>query len=300
MPDTSSRTARAYLLLAVMPLFFASNLVIGRAAVGSVDPFTLAFFRWGLASALLLPFAWAGLREHAEALRARGPAILWLAFLGMWVCGAIVYVSLQHTTATNATLIYATSPIFVIAMQMLRGRAASPGELIGVALAVVGILVIVLRGDPAALLALSFNIGDIGILVCAYAWAVYSVVLKRDTFKGFPTLTLFTVVACVGAAMLFPFMVAESLWHQRFPLEGRQWLAMVGLAIVPSILAFSSYQYGVKVLGPALTSISLYLLPVYGVVLATLTLGETLAAHHLVGMALVIGGVVLATRPRGA
>lgn len=294
----TSETTRAYLVLAVMPLFFSSNLVLGRAAVEAVDPFTLAFFRWGVAAAILVVVASAALRTHLAALLAQWRALLVLGFLGMWICGAIVYLALKVTTATNATLIYTTSPIFVLLIEAARGRAIGKREMAGIVAAIAGIGVIIFKADVSALLAFRFNLGDIGILVCAFAWAVYSVVLKREGLRDLPTLPVFTAIAIVGAALLMPFMAVEALMLARFPMTLSAWVSILALAIVPSILAFGTYQYGVKVVGPSITAIFMYLLPVYGVAMAVLFLGEALAPFHLLGMSLVVAGVVLATAPK--
>jgi len=293
-----SETVGAYLLLAVMPIFFSSNLVLGRAAVETVAPFTLAFFRWFVACLILAPFVAGAVRALLTDLTARHRLLLVQGFLGMWICGAIVYLALAHTTATNATLIYAASPIFILVIEFARGRRPRLLELAGILAAVLGIATIVLRGDPAALTALTFNPGDLGILFCAFAWAVYSVVLRASAFKGLPTLPLFWAIMAAGSLILAPFMVAESVALGRFPSSGVEWLSILGLAIFPSLVAFSLYQYGVKVVGPSVTGVFLYFLPVWGVAMAVLFLGEEVRAHHLVGMALVTLGVALATLPR--
>jgi drug/metabolite transporter (DMT)-like permease len=297
--NLASERTRAAVLLFLMPLFFSSNIVIGRAVVGEVPPFTLAFFRWALAAAIVIPIAWSGIVAARAVWRAVSPKLFLLGFLGMWICGAVVYLSLQVTTATNATLIYTTSPVFVILIEaVFRGRKIGVPEAVGIPLAVAGVAVIVTRGDPSALLALSFNLGDLGILICALAWAVYSVVLKDGALKGLPTMPLFAMIAASGALVLFPFMMVETAIVGGMPTSAKAWIAILALATVSSVLAFSSYQYGVKVFGPTITSIMLYVMPIYGVGLAILFLGEALRGYHLAGMALVLLGVVLATFPR--
>src|SRR5215207_1401062 len=81
----NSSRLRAFAILAIMPLLFASNLTIGRAAIETVPPWTLAFMRWLLTSLVLLPIAWSDLRQHAGAIRAQAPQFLLLGFLGMWI-----------------------------------------------------------------------------------------------------------------------------------------------------------------------------------------------------------------------
>ena len=102
------------LLMAVMPLLFSSNLVLGRAVVGEVEPWTLAFFRWAIAFLLILPVTAAGIRRHGSELLAEWRRVALLGFLGMWICGALIYLALRYTSATNATLIYTTSSVMIL------------------------------------------------------------------------------------------------------------------------------------------------------------------------------------------
>lgn len=295
-----SEQSRAYIILVFMPLFFSSNLVIGRAALDLVEPWTLSFWRWGIASAILVPFAWSGLRQHREALVAQWKLIALLGFLGMVICGGFVYMALRETTATNGTLIYTTSPVFVLILEvMFRGQRATLRQVGGILLAFLGVAVIVLRGDLDRLLGFEFNLGDLGILLAALSWAAYSVILKRPSLQVFPTRTLFAVIASTGAVMLLPIMVWESIAVTTVPARTDAWMSIAGLAIFSSLLPFLSYQYGVKVVGPSITSVFLYLLPVYGVAMAVIFLGEEFHAYHAAGFVLVMAGVVLATAQFG-
>jgi drug/metabolite transporter (DMT)-like permease len=298
MDRDASATLRAYAILVFMPLFFSSNLVIGRAAVAEVEPWTLAFWRWLLAFLILLPAAWPGLKEHRDVLRREWRSIALLGFLGMWLCGGVVYLSLRHTTATNGILIYTSSPVFILLMEIVfRGQNTSLRQVVGIALAFLGVAAILLRGDIARLLALEFNPGDIGMAVAAISWAVYSVVLKRAALTELPTVVLFAAIALGGWILLTPMVAWDMIALGHFPQTAHAWASIVGLAVVPSVLAYSSYQYGVKMVGPTVTGIFLYLLPAYGVVMAVLLLNEAFELFHAAGLVLVSCGVVLATAP---
>jgi drug/metabolite transporter (DMT)-like permease len=288
--------ARVYLILAAMPLFFVSNLVLGRTAVETVPPWTLATLRWLLVCAIMAPFVMPLLRRHWKAIRAEAGAIALLGFLGMWVCGGFVYLSLRHTTATNATLIYTASPVIVVLIAAMMARRTLPiGEALGVALGVLGVFTVVLKGEPETLLHLRFNIGDVGIVLAAIAWSIYSLVLKRKKLERIPTAALFFMIALAGGLMLVPCMATELALGAPFPVTGRAWASIAGIVVFASLLSFSSYQYGIKTAGPTVTSVFMYLLPIYGVTLAAIFLGEDLHAYHAAGLVLVLAGIVLAS-----
>lgn len=286
----------SYAVLAVMPLFFVSNLIIGRPAVETVPPWTLATLRWGLACLILAPFALPPAHAHVRALIATRGRILLLGFLGMWICGGGVYLALLYTTATHGTLIYTASPAIVVLIQALIARRPMPfTQTAGVLFAIGGVFVIVLEGNPLAILEHQFNIGDLMFVAAAIAWAFYSLLLKDTTLQTIPTLTLFFMIALAGTAMLIPCMLLELALSGGFPVTVRAWTSIAGIVIFASVLSFSTYQYGIKTVGPAITSIFLYLLPCYGIVLAALFLGERIYAYHGVGLLLVLGGIALAT-----
>ncbi len=201
--------------------------------------------------------------------------------------------ALSLTTATNGTLIYTTSPILVLVIERLVfGKPLPAARLLGVVLAMAGVAVIVLKGDLTALARLDFNLGDIGIAAAALAWAGYSLVLRNETLARVPTLPLFAVIAMVGVLTLLPFSAVELATVGGWPMRPGLWAAVGGLALFSAVGAFSLYQYGVKVVGPAVTSCFLYLLPVYGVGMSVAFLGEAFGIHHLVGMALVLVGLL--------
>ena len=290
------RRLHIYLLLAAMPLFYASNQVIGRYVVLSAPPVGLAFWRWAIAFALLLPFCRRGLRVCAPALRAEWRSLLLLGFLGMVVCGAVVYEGLRYTTATNGTLIFSAAPVAIVILDWLwRGRRMSVVEGIGVAAALVGVTTIICRGDPDVLFGFRFNSGDLGMVAGALAWSVYSLVLKRPALQALPTLPLFAAIAGTGALLLAPGALLEGLFVGGPPARGDVWLGILGLAVVPSLLAFLSFQIGVKAVGPSLTGLFAYLMPIYGVLMAVIFLGESFEPYHAAGMGLTVSGVVLAT-----
>ena len=291
----------AYMLLAASPVFFSSNLIIGSIAVRTIEPFTLTFFRWGLAFLIILPMAWRAMVIHRETLAAQWKLISLNAFLAMGLCGTGVYWALKNTSATNGTLIYTASPVIIILMEWLfRGRSISLREIVGIAIAICGIMFIIFKGSIDAMLAVEFNNGDMLFVVAAMSWAIYSVLSKSEVLRPVPTVGMFAIVALIGALLQVPFMLWEMTTSGSFPTSEGQWASLLGLAFVSSVLAFLSYQYGIRILGPATAGIFMYLLPPVGVLLAVLFLGERFEPFHMVGLVLVMTGVILATFPRAA
>ncbi len=301
----ASETARTrttplvYAVLLAMPLFYSSNMVIGRAAVAETAPWTLGFFRWAIAFAILAVIGRRDIRAAWGTIRGAWRLFVLLGFLGMVLCGGMLYWALEYTTATNATLIYTTSPIVIVLLERLFGdERLSPWRWLGIGLAFLGVVIIVVQADLGRLLALRLNPGDAVVLLAAISWAGYSVLLKRPTLRAMPVAASFAAIAGAGTLLLLPFMLAE-IWitGSGLPSSASAWTSIVALAIIPSVLAFSAYQFGVERVGATRTGVFLYLLPPYGVVLAVVFLGEGFEPYHALGFVCIMAGVLTVTAP---
>src|SRR5437763_15665317 len=150
-----------YLLLSLTSVFWAGNIVLARYVAGHVRPVTLSCVRWIGAFAMLLPFAWPHLKRDWPALRARLPLMLVLSATGFAFNNALSYWALQYTEALNALLIQSSAPLFVALWTLtLFGTRLTPAQLAGIALSLLGVLIIILRGDFTALASIQFNKGD--------------------------------------------------------------------------------------------------------------------------------------------
>ena len=288
----------SYSTLLLAPLFFASNLLFGKSVIPNIEPWTLAFIRWSLVSLLLFPFVFGALRTHWLMVRQITLLSTIMGFLAMWICGAIVYYALSLTTATNATLIYLSSPAFIIFIEAaVNGRRIKAREGIGIILATLGVVVILLRGDLTTLYALNLNGGDLAMVCAAIAWAVYSVAFKNKVFTQLPNSLLLFMFCGLASLCLLPFALVETLLISPIPTSLDVWSTIAGLVIFSSLAAFLAYQHSLRVAGPALSGIFMYLLPAYGVGLAVLLLGESFEKFHLLGILTILGGVILATFP---
>ena len=285
-----------WLIFSLVPIFFSSNMIFGRGIIGDVAPYTTAFLRWAGSTAIMLPFIYADRRASARFVLNHFWLWLLLGGLGMGICGGLVYWSLTYTSAANGTLIYTTSPLFIILFQwMFGGHHIGGRELAGMIVAFAGVISIVLRGDPSALLHLSFNVGDFGILVAAISFAIYSILLKNSALRELSPLALFGIIALSGALVLLPPSILEFIDGGPLPDSASDWWTIAGMVVFASLAAFFCFQHAVRVFGPSTAGITLYLMPPVSIVMAVIFLGETFEPYHVLGIVLVLGGVVLAS-----
>ena len=287
-----------WMIFLLVPFFFSSNHVFGRGVIGDIAPFITAFIRWAGSTLIMLPVLYAQRRVCIAFVRDNTLLWLVLGFLGMGICGGFVYWSLTETTASNATLIYTTSTLFIILFQWLfQGRGITLREGVGMAIAFIGVVAIVLKGDPQALLHFHFNFGDFGILGAAIAFAIYSLLLRRKAVAVMPPIALFGLIAFSGSIILAPPAAYELMTGGAVPDSGMDWLKIGGIILFASLAAFYCFQHAVRVFGPATAGVTLYMMPPVSIVMAVAFLGERFEAYHLAGILLVTGGVILATAP---
>jgi len=120
-PLIHSRLKILFILNAI-PLFFSSNIILGRALNTAVEPATLAFYRWSIAVVILLWFSSRQLWHYRAKLFQVLDLLFLLGFLGMFVSGAVFYAGLQQTSAIKGALIYMASPAIILILEvMFRG-----------------------------------------------------------------------------------------------------------------------------------------------------------------------------------
>lgn len=291
------RAARwAPVLLWVVPALWSSNYVIARAAEGVIAPHLLASGRWLLAGLILLPFVGRGLLAQRAVWRSEWKQLLALGALGMWICGAWVYLGGQTTTSTNIALIYAATPvaIAVLSARLLHERL-SVAQKLGGTLALLGLLFVIAKGQPQNLLAVRFTVGDGWIVACAVSWTAYSVLLKYWPSRLTPGQRLVAIIVG-GLVLLLPFTALEAWLAPGPPLGAQAWMLVVVAALLPGALSYAAHAYIQRELGASRTSLMLYLAPVYGALLAWMLLGEVPQVYHLAGAALILPSIWLATR----
>ncbi|MBM3547437.1 MAG: DMT family transporter [Alphaproteobacteria bacterium] len=281
----------AYLLLLTAPAMFAGNQVTARALEGSIPANALAFWRWAIAALIMVLLTWRDLWDGRKALAEEWPVLAILGFLGVVVCGPPVYLAGATTSATNIALIYAMSPILIVLASTVGFRERmTVKRALGIALAVVGVLVVVFKGDPGVLTRLAFVPGDLWVAFAVLGWSIYVLILQhRPSRLG--AAPRFTAICGLGVLALLPFYVWEAATGPTIAFDTRSIGAVLFLALVPAVGAYQAYGHAQRVLGPGPTSLSMYLGPIYVAVIAYLTIGEPIRAYHWLGGALILTGL---------
>lgn len=283
-------------ILMLLPgLFWAGNAIVARSIAGNIPPIGLAFWRWTAAALLIAPLAWPHLRRDLPLMARRWPIILLLTALGIAIFNTFLYMGAHTTTAVNIVMLQTGIPILVvIATFLIFGETLTGRQAAGIAISLAGTLTLISHGDPAVLLHLDFKPGDLWMLAAVVSYAVYTALLRlRPPVHG---LSFAFASFAIGAALLLPFYIGETLWVRPMPATVEAVLAVGYVAIFASILAYLAFNRTVELLGANTAGLVAHLVPVFGIILAVLLLGEQIHAYNLVGIALIASGLWLATR----
>ncbi len=297
--QTSSRRRLAHALLFIAPAMWAANYLVARLAPGIIEPHQLALMRWSIALLLMLPFAWSELRQKSVQWRQEWRGLLVLGALGMWVCGAFVYIGGHTTSAVNIGLLYSLAPVLIAVISarlfddQLRGW-----QVVGVVLSLLGMVLIVAKGSVQNLINVQFVSGDLWIITAVLCWTAYSILLRRQPTSLGPFARL-TVICAAGVLVLIPFTVTE-IFLLGPPTDWPAALTLgITAAVLPGFGAYQAYSFMQRELGAARTGLVLYLGPLYAAGAAWLVLSEPPAWYHLAGGLLILPGMYLATRSAG-
>jgi drug/metabolite transporter (DMT)-like permease len=292
--------SQPYLLLSITALCWAGNAVVGKLAAGHIPPVTLSFLRWFFAFLIVLPLSWRHVVQDWKAIRGRFAIMLLLSITGISAFNTMQYWSLEHTQAINTLLLQPAAPLFVAMWSLaLFGTRLTLAQALGIMLSLVGVLVIMLRGDLTSLKDVDFNRGDLIFVLALLIFGLYSVMTAKRPAIHALSFVAFTF-GC-GAACLIPFFIWELSARPVMEINGANLLTLFYVAVFPSTVAYLCFNRGVALIGANRAAPFFHLVPVFGTAMSILFLGEHPQLFHFVGFALVLTGVFVASRkPQGS
>ena len=294
--DTGRHRTFAILGLILATLCWGGNSVAARLSIGEMTPLTLSFWRWVLVFFLLIPFTSKQVILEKDIIFENKGKLLLLAITSISTFNTLLYLAAQSIPAVNVALIQVVMPFICILLSIPILKAyPRRWQCAGLMVAVIGLLAIFSRGDLQVLLSLSFGRGDMIMLVAASTWALYTVLLKRFSLP-LSGHVLLTVCVGIGVVFIAPFYLWDFLTHGGIELKQSTVLLLIYVSLFASIVAYSSWNFGVAVLGANQTAVFNFLIPVFSVVIAIPVLGENLESYHYFGAAFIFAGLWLTNR----
>ncbi|MEO8297878.1 MAG: DMT family transporter [Burkholderiales bacterium] len=307
---------RLVVLLTTPPLLWAGNAIVGRLTVPHVPPLALNAMRWVLVAVLLSVLGWRALATPGRRLdiARRWPYFAALGLLGTGAYNALQYMALVTSAPINVSLIAASMPVWMMLIGALFfDERPHRRQFAGALCSLLGVALVLARGEPAALADVRFVPGDLLMLLAAACWSGYSWLLVRppshmlgaqrpqiDQPEG-PRPWNWAEFLLVQA--LFGVVWAGAAAGVEHQLIGREieWqpslvLALVYLAVGPSIIAYWFWGAGVALGGPQLAAFFSNLTPLFVALLSTLLLGDAPHGYHGAAFALIVAGIWLSSR----
>ena len=166
-----SKNALAYTLLVAATFIWSANFIVGKlSTLFQVPPLTLNFYRWFLVWLLLLPFTYKEILTNIPAIKKNIGMFTILGFTGVSIFNSVVYFALNFTQVINAVLMISIIPVIIIFLSsIIKIEKFNIFQLLGSIISLVGVLAIISRADFNKILSLSFNQGDLCMLVAVFS-----------------------------------------------------------------------------------------------------------------------------------
>lgn len=286
-----------YLLLILAPLFWGGNVVAAKLVVGEIDPFLLLAARCVGATLFILPFSLPFLRQDWPVIRRTWPLVMGFGALGYALYNVLLYVGLTTTTAVNSSIETGALPMMILLANFIIFRVrANILQILGVLIAISGVMLTATHGDLRRVLTLDINVGDGFVLLACLTYTAYTLALRfRPAIHMMSFMAVaFTGAAITGLVMLQLFGPGIGSFATIPAMSPTVWLVLAYVMIFPSMFSQIAYARGVDLVGPNRAAPSHNLIPVFGALGSVRILGERLEVYHYMAAAIIIGGIVLA------
>ncbi|SHJ52767.1 Threonine/homoserine efflux transporter RhtA [Malonomonas rubra DSM 5091] len=282
-----------YIRLYLVAFFWGGTFVAGRSLSGVVDPVSAAFFRFAIASLLLLAITIT--RESLQRIDVKQLlVVIALGASGILAYNLFFFNGLTLIAAGRASLIIALNPVFITIASALIYREPLPKRrILGIFLSLSGAIIVITRGQPLTVFDSGIGRGELLIFGCVISWTLYSIIGKT-AMKGLSPLVSVCYSSIAGTILLFCAMLLQGDLAAVVNYPPKALIALLYLGMFGTVIGFLWYFQGIQIIGASRAAVFINFVPVNGVLLATLILGEPLTFSLLTGGALVVTGSYLA------
>lgn len=266
-----------------------------KLGADEMPPWTLCCWRVFLSALVLMPFVMSYRHAIIDFLRKRWPEVLFIGAIGLGLTQGTLFTALSLTSAVNAGIIFATTPIITMVLAHFVIHERMNGwQAFGSAIAFSGIVVVAVHGSLDRLLDLQLRFGDLLVMAAGVMFACYTVLLKRAKFE-LDRLPLLFVLLCAGALSTVPFFLWEVWNGEHADLVFTGYMVLLYAAIPGGALMYLCFNWSIDILGPSRAGTLLYTQMIFTAIFAWLILGELIEWYHYVGAGLIIVGVLFVT-----
>lgn len=292
---TSPSLLPAVLLMLVCTAVWGSVFPIAKPVLDEMHPYSLAFWRFAVASVCLLPYLFFMKRSGYPPL---APVhFLLAACVGIIGAGGLnlgLFTGLQLTSAMNGALIMSLSPVFTALMASAVSRKPpAAGLIFSLITGLMGVALVITRGDINVLINIDFNRGDLMIFAGVLCWSFYTLatpwISRWMPVMAFTLLSMIAGALTIGLACLFS--VDAHPWQEMMSLPSHLQLSALYIGMFATVMGYLLWNNGVRTLGAPNAALFTNFIPVFSALFAEM-LGQPLTDIQLVGMLIVMGGLL--------
>ena len=276
-------------------IIWSGNFVIARGVIKQIPPVSLAFYRWLIASLIIMPFALKSFKKEWGVVRLSWRYLFWVSLTGIALFNTFVYIAAHHTTAINLALIGTTTApvIAIILARIFLKEIIGWKKMAGLVLCIIGVIILLSEGDFQNLITFRFTAGDGWILLGAFCFAVYNTLVRKKP-GAISAINYLFIVFSFGTLLLFPIYVWETLHIPPVLWDMKLLLIIIYLGLGTSVICYLCWNFAIGKLGAGRTALFGNLIPVFSSIEATLILKEQFTNIHMVSMLLVFTGIIIA------
>ena len=287
----------AYVFLFLTVTFWAGNFVVGKfASIYEVPPFSLNFYRWFFAWLILAPFTLPEIIKKKDYIINNYKLFIILGVTSITIFNSIVYYSLNFTQVISGVLMISTIPVMIMFFSSIfKIEKTNIFQIIGVILSFLGVIIIITKANFEILKNLNFNKGDVTMVVAMFSWALYSTLLKRQTYE-ISQLSLLQVVMSFGLVFLIPIYFIEYQLGFRITLDKPFYLILSYVVLLPGLASFILWIKGISMIGANRSGVFLHLMPILSAIMAMIIFNEKFMFYHMLGACFIITGILLSNK----
>lgn len=286
------------ILAIIACVIWSGNFIASRYSIQIAGPISLAFFRWTVATLTMLPFAFKNFKKEKEIFKNNLSYFFWMALVGVAVYNTMIYQAGHSTTAINMALygsiihpIVATLLAAWLVQEKLHWKSIA-----GIALGVIGIIVLLSKGDINTLLHFKFATGDLWMIGAGFCFGSYNVFVRKKPI-GISNNSFLLVIFAIGTVLLLPFALYEMNFVQPIIFNKEFLLIVLYLGIGNSTIAYLLWNMAIHRLGSAKTALFGTLIPFLSSIEALFILNEQFTVFQIISGVIIVSGIVINTWP---
>ena len=290
-----------YFMAFLATIIWSGNFIVARGLSSTFSPISISFFRWLIATLVILPLAWPYLKKDLPLLKKQWKLMMVLAFLGVTMFNTLIYAAAHWTPALNLSLIAITAPLYVVLLnRILFKELLSKQQIIGFIVLLIGLITLLSKGDLSLLLQLKFNKGDLTMALAACLFASYTaLVRKKDSRIG--NLSFVAATFILGELILLPMFLAEQiLLPTQLTFTARSLYQLIYIGVGPSVISFYLWNKSIVLIGSTKAATIYNTLPIYSAFFAAMILHEAVLTVQIISSIVIVAGVLLVIRAKKA